>query len=132
MSHQCAAAPASKKEFITDIGEKLVSAHGKQDFYTPAEVQEAHRNSKWYHETDYLCWAMSVFCDQSSFNLYHELRGEDCDYTAMKTEMLKGISADHLSNPTEISDVDADASWLETFSIADGLGEFFGSIFDGI
>ena len=132
MSDPCALPPASKKEFITDIGKTLVSTHGKQDFYTPAEVQEAHKNSKQYHETDYACWAMSVFCDQSSFNLYHELRGEDCDYTAMKTEMLKGISADHFANPTEISHLDADASWLETFNITYGLGEFFGSIFDGI
>ena len=136
MSTSCEPAPQNKKEFISDIGEILVKDNGKKKYYSPEEVKKAHRKSKWYDYVDLSCWAMSVFTSHEAFDLYHELAGEACDYVAMKTEMLGGISASVVTDWTDIPAIDLDASWLDFGDVFDGLlegvGEFVSGIFDGI
>lgn len=136
MSTSCEPAPQNKREFISDIGEILVKDNGKKKYYTPMEVKKAHQKSKWYHNEDWSCWAMSVFTSHEAFDLYHELTREACNYVAMKTEMLSGLSFSTASDWTKISDLDIDASWLDFGEVFDGLlegvGEFISGIFDGI
>lgn len=136
MSTSCEPAPQNKREFISDIGEILVEDNGKKKYYTPEEVKKAHRNSKWYDYVDWSCWALSIFSSHTDFDLYHEKTGEACDYVAMKTEMLSGLSVSTVTDWTDIPDLDIDASWLDFGDVFDGLlkgvGEFVSGIFDGI
>lgn len=138
MGTSCTPSPTNKKEYITDIGKILVAQNGKKKYYKPEEVKKAHRKSKWYdsHVPDFSCWAMSTFSSHSDFDTYHQLTGEACDYVAMKTEMLSGLSISSNTDWTDIPDLDIDASWLDFGDIFEGLlegiGEFIGGIFDGL
>ncbi len=138
MDESCAPAPVNKKEYITDIGRILVKEYGKKKYYKPEEVKEAHRSSKWAEDYDYACWGMCTFSSHSDFDTYHEQIGEVCDYAAMKSEMLSGLSSsmgEHVEwfNPT---DIDIDASWLDFGDLfgdlIEGIGDFISGIFDGL
>ncbi|MDR2237869.1 MAG: hypothetical protein LBE92_17230 [Chryseobacterium sp.] len=135
MSTGCHTAPSNKKEYIADIGKILVQEYGTQKYYKPEEVKTAHQKSKWYDGLDFSCWAMSVYSSHSDFTGYHQQTGEICDYTAMKTAMLQGISVPTGSGLPELPDADIDSSWLdfgEVFgNILEGIGDFIGGIFDG-
>lgn len=132
MENTCTPSPTNKKEYISDIGKILVSDYGKKEYYKPEEVKKAHKKSKWYNTIDFSCWAMCTFSSHSDFDNYHLEIGEICDYTSMKTEMLSEISLNTNINWTEIPDLDIDASWLDFSNIFDGIGDFFGGIFDGL
>ena len=135
MSISCPAAPANKKEYITDIGKILVKDYGKKRYYKPEEVKSAHIRSKWYEKLDFSCWGMCTYSSHSDFDNYHKLTGEVCNYVQMKTEMLKGLSLSSGSEVLDFSVVDIDASWLdfgEVFgNIFEGIGEFIAAIFEG-
>lgn len=136
MSTSCEPSPKNKREYIAEIGEILVKDNGKKKYYSPEEVKKAHQKSKWYHYIDFSCWGMSVFSSHNDFDFYHEKSGEACDYIAMKTEMLNGLSLSSVSDWTDIPDLDIDASWLDFGDVfeglLDGIGEFISAIFDGI
>ena len=131
----CAPAPHDKRKYISDLGKILVKDYGKKNYYKPEEVKKAHQKSAWSY-LDFSCWGMSTFSSHSDFDAYHEQTGEVCDYTAMKTEMLEGISITDSVNLTDMPDVDLDASWLDLGGILEGvlegIGEFFGAILEGI
>lgn len=132
MENTCTASPKNKKEYISDIGKILVSDYGKKEYYKPEEVKKAHKKSKWYNDIDFSCWAMCTFSSHTDFDNYHLEIGEICDYASMKTEMLSEISLNTNINWTEIPDLDIDASWLDFSNIFEGIGDFFGGIFDGL
>lgn len=132
MENPCTPSPTNKKEYISDIGKILVSDYGKKEYYKPEEVKKAHKKSKWYNTIDFSCWPMCTFSSHSDFDNYHLEIGEICDYTSMKTEMLSEISLNTNINWTEIPDLDIDASWLDFSNIFEGIGDFFGGIFDGL
>ena len=129
----CHPAPDDKRKYVRDIGRILVATHGKRKFYRPRQVKEAHRRSTWA-DLDFSCWGMSVYSSHRDFDDYHRSTAEVCDYTAMKSQMLEGISTSdvHLS---ELPEVDIDISWLD-FGIFEGIltgvGEFFSAIAEGI
>lgn len=141
MSNNCPQSPPNKKEYISEIGKILVADYGKKKYYKPEEVKEAQKKSRFqdaleYAEyVDWSCWAMSMFSSHEDFDAYHLMTGETCDYVAMKTEMLAGITTS--SSPIDwisMPDIDLDASWLdlgEVFSgVLEGVGEFVSGIFD--
>ena len=135
MGMSCVPAPTNKKEYITHIGKILVLENGKKKYYKPEEVKKAHKESKWgdiLDAIDFACWAMSVFNSRIDFENYHEEIGEDCDYIAMKTEMLSGLSSSSNVNWTEIPDIDIDTSWLDFGDVFDGFLEGIGEIISGI
>jgi hypothetical protein len=131
----CAPAPPDKRQYISDLGKILVNDYGKKKYYKPEEVKKAHQKSAW-RSLDFSCWGMSTFSSHSDFDTYHEQTGEVCDYTAMKTEMLEGISITDSVHLTDMPDIDLDASWLDLGGILEGvlegIGEFFGAILEGI
>jgi hypothetical protein len=135
MSTSCPPAPTDKKEYVTDIGKILVKNYGKKAYYQPEEVKDAHKKSKWRNDMDFSCWAMCTFSSHFDFDSYHVQTGEACDYAEMKTEMLQGISLSNGVEPSDLSDVDIDASWLDfgdvSGNISEGIGEFIAGIFDG-
>ena len=72
------------------------------------------------------CWAMYIFSSHSDFDSYHQATREVCDYVAMKTEMLDGLTTSAANvDWLEIPNLDIDASWLD-------LGDIFGGILEGI
>ncbi len=132
MENSCSTAPTNKKEYIIDIGKILVKQNGKQKYYKPEEVKNAHRESKWYSQLDFSCWAMSTFSSHADFDSYHEKTGEICDYIEMKTEMLHGLSSSDIKDLTLIPDLDLDASWLDFGDVFDGLIEGIAEFIAGI
>jgi hypothetical protein len=75
---------------------------------------------------------MSTYSSHSDFDTYHQETGEACDYTAMKAEMLEGISLTDSVHLTEFPDVDLDASWLDIGGIVDGILDGIGTFFSAI
>ena len=136
----CQPAPSNKKEYVTDIGRILVEDYGKKKYYSPEEVNKANRKSKWYDNLDFGCWAMSIFSSHSDFDKYHQELGESCDYAAMKTEMVSGLTSTDSStlfdfSGLELPEIDIEASWLDfgdVFeSVFSGIGDVIGGILDG-
>lgn len=132
----CHPAPVDKRRYIGDIGRILVRDYGKKKYYEPKEVKEAHKKSDWGPGLDFSCWAMSTFSSHDDFDRHHELTGEVCDYTEMKSTMLEGISTSESVDLTSLAEIDLDASWLDFGDIFDGvlegIGEFFGAIISSI
>ena len=136
MSTTCTPAPINKKEYITDIGKILLNDYGKKRYYKPEEVKKAHKKSKWYDGMDYSCWGMSTFSSHADFDIYHQRKGEVCDYVEMKTEMLEGLSFSTGSQIFDSSEFNIDASWLDFGNVFEnvfeGIGEFIAGICDGV
>ncbi len=136
MKSKCPSAPPNKKEYISKIGKILIKEHGKKKYYKPEEVKKASKKSKYNDGSsiDWHCWAMCTFSSHLDFDTYHEVTGEACDYTTMKTEMLSGLAINKTADWHTIPDLDIDASWLDLGDIFDGLlegiGDFISGIFD--
>ncbi len=135
MANDCPAAPADKKKYIRELGNILLKEHGKKKHYTPTQVKRAHQSSTWA-SIDFICWAMSTFCSQESFEAYHVAINETCDYVQMKMEMLQGLSNSANTAQVDIPIADMDASWIDFGVVFEGLfegiGEFISGIFDGL
>jgi hypothetical protein len=135
MNPICAPAPLNKRKYISDLGKILVADYGKKKYYKPDEVKKAHKKSQW-DAFDFYCWGMSTYSSHSEFDEYHQATGEVCDYTAMKAEMLEGISLTDSIHLADLPDIDLDASWLDIGEVLEGalngIGEFFSSILDSI
>ena len=135
MNTNCNQLPNNKKEYIRDIGKILVEKHGKKPFYKPEEVKEAHKSSSWAEPIDYSCWAMSTYSSHTDFDQYHEMHGEVCDYSAMRTEILQDFSHSDISNLLDTNSDLLDSSWLDfdlNFGdILEGIGDFLAGIADG-
>lgn len=134
LSFQCPPAPPDKKRYISDLGRILVADNGKKKYYKPEEVKKAHKKSHWSNY-DFSCWGMSTYSSHSDFDRYHQETGEVCDYTAMKSEMLEGLSSSDSVHLADLPIDSLDASWLDIgdvlSGVLDGLGEFFSAIADG-
>lgn len=105
MNQACHPAPPNKKEYITDLGKILVRDYGKKKYYKPEEVKKADKKSRWSN-LDFSCWGMSIFTSHWDFDYYHQQTGEVCDYVAMKSEMLQGISVGEVSSGVDLTNLD--------------------------
>lgn len=134
MNFVCPPAPIDKRKYISDLGKILVVDYGKKKYYEPKEVKKAHKKSEW-RAYDFSCWGMSTYSSHSDFDSYHQETGEICDYAAMKTEMLEGISLTDSIHLADLPAIDIDASWLDIGGllegILEGIGDFFSAIADG-
>lgn len=102
----CAAPPPDKKTYGKEVGEILVRNYGRKQFYSPAQVRYAARQSNY--SMDWSCWALSMYTSPSDFKAYHDAIGKTCDYASMKSEMTCAIT-DGASD----SWFDMDLSWLD-------------------
>ncbi|WP_394747726.1 DUF6559 family protein [Spongiimicrobium salis] len=134
MSITCPPAPPNKKEYIADIGKTLVAEYGKKKYYKPAEVESVAQKSKANTDptSDYACWAMCVFSSLEDFTAHHHELGESCNYEAMKTEMLHGLSQSPTTSWMDIPDLDLDTSWLDFGEVFEGVFEGLGSFIEEI
>lgn len=102
----CHMKPTDKKEFISKVGQELVKKNGKKKYYKTSEVRSAA--DRCGYPIDIHCWAMCFYTSPADFNLLHEAAGENCDYVAMKTELLSEIA-----DGGNFSLSDIDLSWLD-------------------
>lgn len=98
--------PDDKKAFIGAVGQELVRAHGKLNYYRPPDIRRAAERRGY--PVDIHCWAYCVFATPEDFAAIHAAAGEVCDYAVMKAEVL----AD-LASGASFSLFDLDLSWLE-------------------
>jgi len=96
------------KELEKKVGSDLLKRHGKQKYYTPAQVKESCRSTQY--PVDWHCWAMCFYTDHSSFDRYHQSIGESCDYTGMKSQMVSALTD---GSSDSWSDFDFDLSWID-------------------
>jgi len=102
----CAISPSDRRRQVRLVGNDLVKAHGKKQYYTVQEVKNANRRQGISY--DVACWSHATFNSHQDFDGYHQSIGESCDYVAMKSEMLSSVS-----NAADTSWFDVDLSWLE-------------------
>ena len=76
------------KLYLQRMGPLLAKRYGKSEYYKPEQVKQTAKEAGL--PTDDLCYALSIFCDQDAFDLYHADSGEECSYWEMRTEV-----ADH-------------------------------------
>ena len=75
------------KSYLARIGPLLAKRYGKSALYTPKQVEDTARTAGL--PTDELCYALSIYCAQDAFDLYHEDLGEDCNYWQMRAEVAE-------------------------------------------
>lgn len=114
----CAIAPKDRKEQVKRVGEDLVRHYGKKPYYTVQEVRDSNRRCDI--DLDFGCWSHAVFNSHADFDAFHQSIGEQCDYAAMKSEMLSSVS-----NASDTSLFDIDLSWLEFPEIDWSIFDFF-------
>lgn len=102
----CALAPADKRNQARRVGQDLIRHHGKRSTYSVQQVKAANRRQGI--SIDVGCWSHAMFNSREDFEKLHAGRGEACDYTEMKREMLDAASAHH-----EGGWFDFDLSWIE-------------------
>lgn len=102
----CELKPEDKKKYISDVGQRLVRAHGKKQYYQPGQIKKASHDGG--HQPDILCWAYCMFSSPADFASIHEAAGEVCDYVSMKAELLS-----ELSGSGSFLGIDIDLSWLD-------------------
>lgn len=116
----CAMKPSDRREQVRRVGNDLVRHYGKKRFYTVDEVKNAHRRQSI--GLDFACWSHAAFNSHGDFDAYHRSVGENCDYAAMKREML-----DAVSDSSDTSWFDIDLSWLDFPDIDWSIFDFLGN-----
>jgi hypothetical protein len=102
----CELRPGDRKKYVSDVGRRLVQAHGKKKHYKPEQVQQAALDGGY--QPDIVCWAYCMYVSPGDFAAIHEAAGETCDYAAMKAEVLSDLASGGSFLGTDI-----DLSWLE-------------------
>ena len=113
---QCDLPPNDKRTLAKNVGDDLLSHHGKKKFYSAKEVKGSMRRLDY--PVDWDCWAMALFLNEPDFTIFHDAAGEECNYASMKGEMAAAL----MDEPT--SWFSPDLSWLELPDVD------FSSIFD--
>lgn len=102
----CAIAPSDRRDQVKRVGDDLVRHYGKKPYYTVQEVKDSNRRCSI--GGDFGCWSHATFNSHQDFDAFHQAIGEQCDYAAMKREMLSSVS-----DCTDTLGFDIDLSWLE-------------------
>lgn len=97
---------ADKRSFGRQLGNDLLRKHGKQTYYSPAQVCGSVAYLDYLPEWN--SWGMSVFTSPDVFRAYHAEQGQECDLLAMKSEMTASLTDGKSS-----SWFDIDLSWMD-------------------
>lgn len=115
----CAISPPDPRHQVGLVGNDLLKNYGRKQHYTVLEVHNANRRQGI--APDFACWSHTTFNSHQDFDSYHQSLGENCDYVAMKSEMLSSVS-----NVADSSSwFDFQLSWLEFPDIDWSLFDFF-------
>jgi hypothetical protein len=63
----------------------LLRDYGFSSFYTPMQIRRTIE--RYRLNSDYSCYAISMFSDRTGFDQYHLSIGENCDYDTMRSEI---------------------------------------------
>jgi hypothetical protein len=69
------------RDYAKRLGPKLRERYGPSKRYTAAQVKRTIEVCDF--NSDYACYALSMYCSRSEFDAYHETRGAECDYDVM-------------------------------------------------
>jgi hypothetical protein len=75
------------RDYARKLPRLLAKDYGFSLSYSPRQVRstiERYRLSDYYS-----CYAISMFCDRTAFEQYHNGLGESCDYDAMRAEVAE-------------------------------------------
>ena len=78
------------RNYAKKLGCNLRQRYGASRYYSPGQVKTTIMKSEF--SSDWLCYALCMYCDFDSFTRYHVDIGEVCDYSAMQTEVLSLLS----------------------------------------
>jgi hypothetical protein len=71
--------------YARQLGRLLQARHGRQNSYTPVQVKTAIGEAGF--NTNYDCYGLAMYCNDTDFNSYHHSIGEYCDYRSMQSEI---------------------------------------------
>ena len=110
------------------LGTKLRERYGRARKYTSAQVKRTVEDCGF--NTDFVCYALCLYCTPSDFAAYHEANGEACSYSEMTSEIF-GESRD--SSHTWAGESGHDVSWSHDGhgSSHDSHGAYDGTSSDG-
>jgi hypothetical protein len=85
------------RSYRTKLATKLRQRYGREKHYSPEQVRSAAVDSSV--SVDWLCYAYALYCTQEAFDEHHRVVGEQCDYVAMRGELMNvtGVSEGELS-----------------------------------
>lgn len=90
------------RAYRTILFKRLRDTYGRKLYYSPEEVRDTAISLRI--NTDFLCYALGMFCDRVAFDSFHAAAGEDCNYAAMREEVFA-----HVSDVPVIPDAQFDA-----------------------
>lgn len=108
-SNPCAPSPESRRDQAQSVGKELVRRHGRQKYYAPWQVRDAH--VRMHIPLDFVCWSHALFTTRAEFDEHHTSLGEACDYGTMRSQMLGSISSS--SHEPSWWNPWLDLSWLD-------------------
>jgi hypothetical protein len=115
----CSIKPEDRRTQLKLVGNDLIKNYGKKKYYSVMEVKNA--NKRQGVSLDVGCWSHAFFNSHGDFDDFHRKMGEECDYVALKSEMLTSLSL-----PVESSSLfDIDLSWLELPNVDFSVFDFF-------
>ncbi len=76
--------------YRTILFKHLRDTYGRKLYYSAEEVRGSVAALRVNEE--FLCYALGMFCDQTSFDAFHAAAGEHCDYGEMRTEVFAHVA----------------------------------------
>lgn len=73
------------QKYLKETGAQLRDRHGRQKYYTPAQVKQSILESGC--SSAYDCYALALYCSEPDFDAYHQLTGEPCNYQVMRQDI---------------------------------------------
>jgi hypothetical protein len=112
-----------KRRATRDYARKLPSLlardYGASRAYTPSQVSRTIE--RYGLNSDYSCYAISMFSGRMDFDQYHHGLGENCDYDLMRAE----VAAAHFNGDVHFTIPDILAAFPDNgdaSGVGDGLG----------
>jgi hypothetical protein len=115
---------ALRKRWVTrDYARKLPNLlardYGFSQSYSPRQVRSTIE--RYGLNSDYSCYAISMFSDRAAFDQYHRDLGEHCNYDAMRAE----VAAAHFNGNSHFTMSDMLEAFSDSAHIA-GAGDSHG------
>lgn len=107
------------RAYRTILFKHLRDTYGRKLYYTAEEVREGAVALRV--NTEFLCYALGMFCDQVAFDAFHVAAGEHCDYSVMRSEVFA-----HVADVPYIEGAQFDAGCTHHGGHHDGGGLDFG------
>lgn len=109
------------RSYIQELPRLLRKDYGISKSYTSAQVIKTIERSGL--NSDYSCYALSMFSDRMEFERYHESLGESCDYIELRSE----VASSHFGGNPHFSFSSMDEASVGAFDSPDQGGHHRGA-----